>query len=65
MKMKKYAIDRNKKNEAYSTKFDMPDCTFCATCGSCIYYSQVGWNGYCDFHKKRVSSSDTACGSYA
>lgn len=46
-------------------EFEMPECEFCATCGSCKYYSQYGFGkAYCNYHGRDTSSSDSACGAY-
>ncbi len=46
-------------------KFEMPECEFCATCGSCVYYEMYGFGkAYCNLHGRDTSSSDQACGSY-
>lgn len=53
------------KKETGLERFEMPACEFCyARCGICDYYSNEGWNGYCDYHRHRVSSTDPACGNY-
>ncbi len=46
-------------------EFEMPECEFCATCGSCKYYTQYGFGkAHCTYHNRDVSSSDSACGEY-
>lgn len=46
-------------------EFEMPECVFCATCGSCDYYKQYGFGkAFCNYHEHDVSSSDPACGYY-
>lgn len=62
--MKESAMNKEKNSQKSSLKFEMPDCKFGATCGSCIYYKN-GWTGYCTYHKQQVSSSQYACASYA
>ena len=52
--------DKDKMNMENS-EFIMPECEFCATCGSCAYYSQVNFSGYCNYHRCNTSSSDPAC----
>ncbi len=60
----------NSKNQSNSAdilyhEFEMPECEFCATCGSCKYYEQYGFGkAYCNYHRRDVSSSDSACGEY-
>lgn len=45
--------------------FEMPACAFCyPKCGDCRHYEN-GWNGYCHYFRRRVSSSDSACGQYS
>lgn len=47
-------------------KFEMPECEFCATCGTCMYYQKYGVDkAYCNYHQRSTSSSNPACGSYA
>jgi len=31
--------------DAIERKFEMPECEFCATCGSCVYYEMYGFYG--------------------
>ena len=46
--------------------FEMPSCTFCYDrCGICRYYSTLNLSGYCDYHRRVVSSSDRACSQYS
>lgn len=46
-------------------EFEMPECVFCATCGSCKYYEQYGFGkAFCNLRRRDVSSSDVACGDY-
>jgi len=46
-------------------EFEMPECEFCATCGSCKYYEQYGFGkAHCNLRGRDVSSSDSACGDY-
>lgn len=45
--------------------FNMPSCEFCyAKCGDCIYYEKMGWKGFCNNHRREISSSDSACGDF-
>ena len=54
------------KYEESSHDFVMPECKFCATCGTCIYYEMYGFGkAYCNLHQRDVSSSNAACGSYS
>lgn len=49
----------------FGHEFEMPECEFCATCGSCKYYEQYGFGkAYCNYHGRETSSSDSACGVY-
>ena len=46
--------------------FKMPSCAFCYDrCGICRYYSTLNLSGYCDYHNRKVSSSDSACAQYS
>lgn len=53
-------------NHGEIKSFEMPkNCRFCYDCcGNCIYYSNVNFSGYCNHHKKYVSSSGGPCGDY-
>lgn len=62
----KQSLGIKEKADNSEHKFEMPECKFCATCGSCRYYEQYGFGkAYCNLHKTNVSSSDEACGSYS
>jgi len=53
-------------DETKEKGFIMPECKFCATCGSCRYYEQYGFGkAYCNYHGRDTSSSDPACGAYS
>lgn len=63
--------NNNGRDMEVSAGFQMPqDCAFRSTpcrdarCGSCMYYSTVGWSGYCDYHERETSSTNYACGYY-
>ena len=67
--MKKTTTSTKSENTAKTLKtvkeFKMPACAFCySTCGSCRYYECKGWWGYCNYHERSTSSSNTACGEY-
>lgn len=54
-----------KNADVLNHEFEMPECEFCATCGSCKYYETYGFGkAYCNYHKRDTSSSDSACGAY-
>ncbi len=52
--------------ELVEKQFEMPECEFCATCGSCRYYEMYGFGkAYCNRWRRDTSSSNSACGEYA
>lgn len=54
-----------KRENLFNQEFEMPECEFCATCGSCRYYEQYGFGkAYCNYHHRDTSSSNSACGAY-
>lgn len=60
-----YDKTENRGVDMLDHEFQMPECEFCATCGSCKYYGQYGFGkAYCSLRKRDVSSSDSACGDY-
>ncbi len=62
----KLDIRTEKDAEVRECQFEMPECEFCATCGSCKYYEMYGFGkAYCNYHGRDTSSSDYACGAYA
>lgn len=56
---------KKKTDSLSSHEFKMPECEFCATCGSCRYYQQYGFGkAYCNYHNRDTSSSNPSCGAY-
>ena len=55
----------NKYTDILEHEFEMPECKFCATCGSCRYYEMYGFGkARCTLHGGDTSSTSSACGSY-
>ena len=55
----------NQKDINTALEFEMTNCSFCYDrCGICRYYSTLNLSGYCDYHRRVVSSSDPACAHY-
>lgn len=62
--MKENKIDVRQNQDSFE-RFEMPPCEFCAkTCGNCMYYGTENLSGYCELHRKNVSSSWSGCASH-
>lgn len=58
--------DTGRQLERCSAPFKMPECSFdYDRCGICRYYSTLNLSGYCDYWRRKVSSTDTACAQYS
>lgn len=57
----------NGSNANVNKTFRMPEkCTFCYLhCGDCKYYGPENFSGYCNYHRRNVSSTDVACPYYS